>query len=79
MNLQELRRACCSQIADGHKHIILETESTRLLVSHGPVGELMCINSKGKHVVLYDAMKVLQYVIKLEKYLRENNASKLFK
>ena len=68
MNLEQLRQACCERIADGHKTIILETESTRLLVSHGPIGELLCINSRGKHAVLYDAMKVLQYVIKLEKY-----------
>jgi len=68
MKLEQLRQACCDRIADGHKTIILETESTRLLVSHGPIGELCCINSSGKHVVSYDAMEVLQYVIELEKY-----------
>lgn len=68
MNLEQLRQACCERIAGGHTTIILETESTRLLVSHGPIGELLCINSRGKHAVLYDVMKVLQYVVKLEKY-----------
>lgn len=68
MNLEQLRQACCGRIADGHKTIILETQSTRLLVSHGPIGELLCINPSGKHVVLYDVVKVLRYVIHLEKY-----------
>ena len=66
MEIKELKQFCCDRIANGHKTITLETESTRLLVNHGPIGELLCINKQGKHVVLYDALKVLKFLDKLE-------------
>ena len=66
MEIKELRQYCCDRIAKGHKTIILETKSTRLLVSHGPIGELCCINKRGNHVVLYNVFKVLQFLDKLE-------------
>ena len=66
MEIKELKQFCCDRIANGHKTITLETESTRLLVNYGPIGELLCINKRGKHVVLYDALKVLQFLDKLE-------------
>ena len=66
MEIKELKQFCCDRIANRHKTITLETESTRLLVSHGPIGELLCTNKRGKHVVLYDALKVLQFLDKLE-------------
>ena len=66
MDIKELKQFCCDRIANGHKTITLETESTRLLVNHGSIGELLCINKQGKHVVLYDALKVLKFLDKLE-------------
>jgi nitrate reductase beta subunit len=53
MEIKELKQFCCDRIANGRKTITLETESTRLL-------------ERGKHVVLYDALKVLQFLDKLE-------------
>lgn len=71
MDIVQLRQICCDRLAEGGKTIMLITESTRLLKTRGPIGELLCVNSKNQKVVLFDVNKILDFLDKEEKKERK--------